>query len=52
MNKPGRLIYKKMIQQAIKNKDKEELKLIFKDIDSWLLRNKQFKKKKNIRTGR
>ena len=52
MNRPGRLIYKKMIQQAIKDKDKEQLKLIFKDIDNWLLRNKQFKKKKNIRTAR
>ena len=52
MNKPGRLIYKKMIQQAIKDKDKEQLKLIFKDIDSWLFRNKQFKKKKNIRKKR
>ena len=52
MNKPGRLIFKKMIQQAIKDKDKEQLKLIFKDIDSWLFRNKQFKKKKNIRKKR
>ncbi len=52
MNKPGRLIYKRMIQQAIKDKDKEQLKLIFKDIDNWLIRGKNFKKKKNIRRGR
>ncbi len=52
MNKPGRLIFKKMIQQAIKDKAKKQLKLIFEDIDSWLLRNKTFKKKKNIRKER
>lgn len=54
MNKLGKEVYLKQIKEAIANKDKKTLDLVFKDIENWSIRNKQFQKRKKMtrRVGR